>query len=147
MSAAMLPNLMILISFIASPASTRARPYDLVAGMVSCLLGIDCLHTLSLIDTLHYTCCYDEIKGTQDLKIYSHADSQILTAVVAGCSAVFCTMDELIQKATGGQQLNQILLAATQSKQLDVLVLMTKTDNQTKRKGLAVFTNTQNIQV
>jgi hypothetical protein len=56
-------------------------------------------------------------------------------------------MDELIQKATGGQQLNQILLAATQSKQLDVLVLMTKTDDQTKRKGLAVFTNTQNIQV
>ena len=32
------------------------------------------LHTLSLINTLintlHHACCYDEIKGTQDLKIY-----------------------------------------------------------------------------
>ena len=25
--------------------------------------------------TITCTCCYDEIKGTQDLKIYSHADS------------------------------------------------------------------------
>ena len=35
-------------------------------------------HTHSLISTLHYTCCYDEIKGNQDLKICSHADSLIL---------------------------------------------------------------------
>ena len=36
-----------------------------------------CLHhTYTLIVTLHYTCCYDEIKGTQDFKICpSHADS------------------------------------------------------------------------
>ena len=28
-----------------------------------------------LIITLHYTCCHDEIKATQDLKICSDADS------------------------------------------------------------------------
>ena len=34
-------------------------------------------HSLILSHTLTITCtcCYDEIKGTQDLKIYSHADS------------------------------------------------------------------------
>ena len=34
---------------------------------------IDLLHTLSpsRIKTLHHACCHDEIKGTQDLKIYS----------------------------------------------------------------------------
>ena len=32
-------------------------------------------HTL----TITRTCCYDEIKGTQDLKIYSHAYSLILS--------------------------------------------------------------------
>ena len=32
-------------------------------------------HTL----TITCTCCYDEIKGTQDLKIYSHAHSLILS--------------------------------------------------------------------
>ena len=33
-------------------------------------------HTYTLIHTLHYACCYDEIKGTQDFKICSsHADS------------------------------------------------------------------------
>ena len=31
-------------------------------------------HTHTLISTLHYTCCCDEIKGIQDLKICSHAD-------------------------------------------------------------------------
>ena len=35
-------------------------------------------HTHALIITLHYTCCHDENKGTEDLKICSHADSQIL---------------------------------------------------------------------
>ena len=36
-------------------------------------------------------CCYDEIKGTQDLRIYSHADSQILSAL---CSlfSVLCSL-------------------------------------------------------
>ena len=32
-------------------------------------------HCLSL--TITCTCCCDEVKGVQDLKIYSHADSQI----------------------------------------------------------------------
>ena len=36
-------------------------------------------HTLSLFLSLSCTCCYDEIKGIQDLKICSHADSQILS--------------------------------------------------------------------
>ena len=36
-------------------------------------------HTHTLIGTLHYTCCYDEINGIQDLKIWSHADSLILS--------------------------------------------------------------------
>ena len=45
------------------------------------LVSVKCLipthsHTHTL--TLTCTCCYDEIKGTQDLKIYSHAHSLIL---------------------------------------------------------------------
>ena len=33
-------------------------------------------HTHTLIITLHYACCYYEIKGIQDFKLYvSHADS------------------------------------------------------------------------
>ena len=39
-------------------------------------LPLSLLHTLN--STLHYT-CYDEIKGIQDLKICSHADSLILS--------------------------------------------------------------------
>merc|ERR1711865_655086 len=38
-----------------------------------------CLHSHSHTLTITCTCCYDEIKGTQDLKIYSHADSLILS--------------------------------------------------------------------
>ena len=34
--------------------------------------------THTLIITLYYTRCYDEIKGSQDLKICSHADSLML---------------------------------------------------------------------
>ena len=37
------------------------------------------VYTRSLIGTLHYTYCYDEIKETQDLNVYSHADSPILS--------------------------------------------------------------------
>ena len=33
------------------------------------------LHSYSHTLTITCTCCYDEIKGTQDLKMYSHADS------------------------------------------------------------------------
>ena len=36
------------------------------------------VYTRTRTITITCTCCYDEIKGTQDLKIYSHADSQIL---------------------------------------------------------------------
>ena len=57
-------------------------------------------HSHSL--TITCTCCYDEIKGTQDLKIYSHADSQILSlsscaAVVAGTWYLLtCNMEKTI---------------------------------------------------
>ena len=39
---------------------------------------------------MHYTCCYDEIKGTQDLKIYPHTDSfhDCLTALAAGVTNI-----------------------------------------------------------
>ena len=47
-----------------------------------------CSHTLShrhrcspLTLTITCTCCYDEIKGTRDLKIYSDADSQNLSPI------------------------------------------------------------------
>ena len=36
-------------------------------------------HTHTLVITLHCTCCYDEIKGNQDFKICSHANSLILS--------------------------------------------------------------------
>ena len=39
--------------------------------------GITHSFTHILILTITCTCCYDEIKGTPDLKIYSHADAQI----------------------------------------------------------------------
>ena len=32
-------------------------------------------HAHTLIITLHYSCCYDEIEGVQDLESYSHAHS------------------------------------------------------------------------
>jgi hypothetical protein len=35
------------------------------------------IYTHTLIDTLHHARCYVEIKGTQDLKIYSHADAHL----------------------------------------------------------------------
>ena len=44
-------------------------------GIEHLLFGLT--HILTL--TITCTCCYDEIKGTQDLKIYSHADSVILS--------------------------------------------------------------------
>ena len=45
-----------------------------------CLVLSHCLFlSMSLSFSITCTCCYDEIKGTQDLKIYSHADSQILS--------------------------------------------------------------------
>jgi len=44
-------------------------------------------HTLTI--TITCPCCYDEFKGTQDLKIYSYADSQILSLCdPRGCSVI-----------------------------------------------------------
>ena len=39
-------------------------------------------HTHALMIILHYTCCYDEIKGTQGLKFCSHAASLILSHLI-----------------------------------------------------------------
>ena len=49
-------------------------------------------HTL----TITCTCCYDEIKGAQDLKIYSHAHSLVLTllqtaTLLQGVQCMTCT--------------------------------------------------------
>ena len=48
------------------------------------------LYTLthSHAHTLTITCCYDVIDGTQDLKICSHADSQILSHSICVADAV-----------------------------------------------------------
>ena len=43
---------------------------------------------LLLVPTISCTCCYDEIKGIQDLKISFHADSLILTLTSASLSTV-----------------------------------------------------------
>ena len=48
--------------------------------MLPAMFGIGhLLFSLTHILTVTCTRCYDEIKGTQDRKIYSHADSQILS--------------------------------------------------------------------
>ena len=52
-------------------------------------------HTLALIITSHHACCYDEIKGTQDVKIYSHADSLILALALI----VLCAAERLLELA------------------------------------------------
>ena len=58
-------------------------------------------YTHSLIGTLHYTCCHDEIKGNQDLKICSHADSLILSLLVwvsillSICLPIICVCQEM----------------------------------------------------
>ena len=58
------------------------------------LLGIDCLHshTHTLINTLHHACCYDEIKGIQDLKIYSHARSHARSLILSICVCVLSSL-------------------------------------------------------
>ena len=53
---------------MAGMANTAPRP---------CLFTHSQSHTHTL--TISCTCCYDEIKGIQDLKIYSNADSLILS--------------------------------------------------------------------
>ena len=45
------------------------------------------LFSLSLSSSLHYACCYDEIKGNQDLKTCSDADSLILSLLLWNFSA------------------------------------------------------------
>ena len=58
-------------------------PPVLFLSMILSLLVWRCLFlariTLTLSLTINCTCCCDEIKGTQDLKIYSHAHSLILS--------------------------------------------------------------------
>ena len=56
------------------------RCFSLWVSLSVCLCIVsDSSYSLTHTLTITITCCYDEIKGTQDLKIYSHADSQILT--------------------------------------------------------------------
>ena len=55
-------------------------------------LSLPHTHTL----TITCTGCYDEIKATQDLKIYSHADAQILSHCITAhslCDAFCCRWD------------------------------------------------------
>ena len=47
-------------------------------GTEHLLFNLSSLFTYSHTLTITCTCCYDEIKGTQDPKIYSHAHSLIL---------------------------------------------------------------------
>ena len=47
-------------------------------------------HNHSLTLTISCTCCCDEIKGVQDLKIYSHADSLILSSFWVVYVSVLC---------------------------------------------------------
>ena len=57
-------------------------------------------HTL----TITCTCCYDEIKGTQDLKIYSHAHSLILSlTLTAWSSDTLFSLRKLVQAPTWAQ--------------------------------------------
>ena len=49
-------------------------------------------HTL----TITYTCCYDEIKRTQDLKLYSHAHSLILSLAACSGRPCVCLLCELL---------------------------------------------------
>ena len=44
-----------------------------------CLCAYVPLSLIPSISTLHYTCCYDEIKGNQDLQICFHAHFLILS--------------------------------------------------------------------
>ena len=67
--------------------SSKAGYYTPLSSISLLWLSLSCryisLYTLTLTHshtlTITCTCCYDEIKGTQDLKIYSHADSLILS--------------------------------------------------------------------
>ena len=58
-----------------SPDATLNHPMAKTASR-PCLITHSHSHTHIL--TISCTCCYDEIKGIQDLMIYSHADSLIL---------------------------------------------------------------------
>ena len=63
-----------------TPSRNQSEIQVTLSATVTCCLRLSLTHThTTLISTLHYTCGYDEIKGTQDLKIYSHADSLILS--------------------------------------------------------------------
>ena len=53
--------------------------------------GLGICASASLTLTTSCTCCYDEIKGTQDLKIDSHAHSLILSLLCIGNSGGLST--------------------------------------------------------
>ena len=80
---------------------TRLLPCTLTLSLSPCLYTVPSMtvpvytRTQTLIITLHYTCCYDEIKRTQDFKIcLSHADSlhdslcRCLTLSMSACLSV-----------------------------------------------------------
>ena len=66
----------------------------------SCTMSHTHSHTL----TITCTCCYDEIKGTQDSKIYSHAHSLILSlTLTAWSSDTLFSLRKLVQAPTWAQ--------------------------------------------
>ena len=72
-----------LILSLKHSLSLKHNPHNVVRR-----LGLDIYrstsHSHSHTLTITCTCCYYEIKGTQDLTIYSHADSQILSLSLSG---------------------------------------------------------------
>ena len=83
---------------MAPTTSPCVRAVTLSAATTFCLsllialhLSLCLSHTVSALQphshthtlTITCTCCYDEIKGTQDLKIHSHADAQILSRCIS----------------------------------------------------------------
>ena len=52
-----------------------ALEYDATTRHLALPLTLTLPLSRCLVNPLHRACCYDEIKGIQDLKMYSHADS------------------------------------------------------------------------
>ena len=92
----------------------RARCLVAVVAAISLYFLQPHTHTLTHSLTITCTCCYDEIKGTQDLKIYSHADSQILS--VSSCAAVVagtwylltCNMEKVYHLGSAHTSINEV---------------------------------------
>ena len=68
-----------LLTHSQSHTHIHSLSFVLVAVMNSKEFKTKISHAHSLILSITCTCCYDKIKGTQDLKIYSHAASLILS--------------------------------------------------------------------